>query len=118
MYKFSTHWGSIFFQEIFLNPLHLTKVKSLRGGGKLPINRYKYLSAEVDAPEQRGLNENNNRLLRRDGLRTDMDFRYLRDDFVAAIANKRNCISRKSLNYRTPIEAFMKYLTKDASINF
>lgn len=57
MYKFSTHWGSIFFQEIFLNPLHLTKVKSLRGGGKLPINRYKYLSAEVDVPEQRGLNE-------------------------------------------------------------
>ena len=67
----------------------MTKVKSLRGGGKLPINRYKYLSAEVDAPEQRGLNENNNGLLWRDGLGADMDFRYLRDDFVVAIANKK-----------------------------
>ena len=38
--------------------------------------------AEVGAPNQRGLNENNNGLLRRDGLTKQLDFRNLPDELV------------------------------------
>ena len=60
---------------------------------------------------QRGLNENNNGLLRRDGLRKSLDFRSLPDELVQAIASRRNHIPRKSLNYRTPLEVFMSHIT-------
>ncbi|MQB96089.1 IS30 family transposase, partial [Lactobacillus reuteri] len=38
--------------------------------------------AEVGAPNQRGLNENNNGLLRRDDLSKKLAFRYLPDELV------------------------------------
>ena len=69
--------------------------------------------AEVGAPNQRGLNENNNGLLRKDGLSKELDFRNLSDEFVKSVADRRNHIPRKSLNYLTPIEAFLKYVTYD-----
>ncbi|MEK1310069.1 IS30 family transposase, partial [Limosilactobacillus fermentum] len=48
--------------------------------------------AEVGAPNQRGLNENNNGLLRRDGLTKDRDLRNLPDELVNQLMSKRNRI--------------------------
>ncbi|WP_416389579.1 transposase, partial [Paraclostridium bifermentans] len=69
--------------------------------------------AEVGAPNQRGLNENNNGIIRRDGLKKGMDFRSLPDELIQQIMTRRNNIPRKSLNYQTPLEVFMKYITDD-----
>ncbi|WP_410175141.1 transposase, partial [Limosilactobacillus reuteri] len=69
--------------------------------------------AEVGAPNQRGLNENNNGLLRRDGLSKKLDFRDLPDKLVTQLMHRRNNIPRKSLNYRTPLEVFMSYVTEE-----
>ncbi|MCT2872831.1 IS30 family transposase, partial [Limosilactobacillus fermentum] len=69
--------------------------------------------AEVGAPNQRGLNENNNGLLRRDGLTKDRDLRNLPDELVNQLMSKRNRIPRKSLDYRTPYEVFMEHITED-----
>ncbi|MEK1328653.1 hypothetical protein HCZ08_06360, partial [Limosilactobacillus fermentum] len=70
------------------------------------------------APNQRGLNENNNGLLRRDGLTKDRDLRNLPDELVNQLMSnqlmsKRNRIPRKSLDYRTPYEVFMEHITED-----
>lgn len=67
--------------------------------------------AEVGAPNQRGLNENNNGIIRRDGLKKGMDFRSLPDELIQQIMTRRNNIPRKSLNYQTPLEVFMKHIT-------
>ncbi|MCC7616292.1 transposase, partial [Liquorilactobacillus nagelii] len=67
--------------------------------------------AEVGAPNQRGLNENNNGLIRRDGLNKSMDFRNLPNALVQQVSSRRNHIPRKSLNYKTPIEVFMENIT-------
>jgi IS30 family transposase len=72
--------------------------------------------ADVGAPNQRGLNENCNGLLRHDGLSKKLDFRNLPDELVNGITARRNRIPRKSLNYKTPIEVFMAYIT-DEQIN-
>lgn len=69
--------------------------------------------ADVGAPNQRGLNENNNGLLRKDGLSRQLTFDNLSDDFVQSVASRRNNIPRKSLNYKTPLEAFIKEVTND-----
>lgn len=63
------------------------------------------------SPEQRGLNENNNGLIRRDGLNKSMDFRNLPNALVQQVSSRRNHIPRKSLNYKTPIEVFMENIT-------
>ena len=65
------------------------------------------------APNQRGLNENNNGLLRRDGLSKKLDFRDLPDELVTQLMHRRNNIPRKSLNYRTPLEAFLSHVTEE-----
>ena len=69
--------------------------------------------AEVGAPNQRGLNENNNGLLRRDGLSKKLDFRDLPDELVTQLMHRRNNIPRKSLNYRTPLEVFLSHVTEE-----
>ena len=69
--------------------------------------------AAVGAPNQRGLNENTNNLLRKDGLHHDLIMDQLSDEFVQAVASRRNHIPRKSLNYQTPLEAFVNQVTDD-----
>ena len=59
------------------------------------------------------LNENNNGLLRRDGLTKQLDFRNLPNEFVTQLMSKRNNLPRKSLGYRTPYEVFMSYVTDE-----
>ena len=70
--------------------------------------------AEVGAP----LNENNNGLLRRDGLHKGRDLRHLADEEVAQIMSYRNNIPRKSLGYQTSYEVFMKYVTDEQLLFF
>lgn len=66
--------------------------------------------ADPGTPSQKGLNENSNGLLRRDGLPKKMDFNQVDQSFVSAVASKRNHIPRKSLNYQTPLEVFLSYV--------
>jgi transposase, IS30 family len=66
--------------------------------------------ADPGTPSQRALNENSNGLLRKDGLPKEMDFNEIDQNCVSAVANRRNHIPRKSLNYRTPMENFLSYL--------
>lgn len=77
---------------------------------KYDVNIY---FAEVGTPNQRGLNENNNGLARRDGLGKDLDFTNLPDEFVKAVALRRNNIPRKSLGYKTPCEVLLEHVTSD-----
>ncbi|MCG0733877.1 integrase [Lactiplantibacillus plantarum] len=69
--------------------------------------------AAVGAPNQRGLNENTNNLLRKDGLHHNLIMDQLSDEFVQAVASRRNHIPRKSLNYQTPLEAFVNQITDE-----
>ncbi|BCA87094.1 hypothetical protein EsVE80_p1-00240 (plasmid) [Enterococcus saigonensis] len=69
--------------------------------------------ADPGTPSQRGLNENSNGLLRRDGLLKSMDFNSVDESFIQSVASKRNNIPRKSLNYRTPLEVFLSYVSID-----
>lgn len=63
--------------------------------------------ADPGCPGQRGLNEHSNGLLRRHGLPKQMDFNGISQDVLSAIADKRNRIPRKSLNYQTPYQVFL-----------
>lgn len=74
--------------------------------------------AEVGAPNQRGLNENNNSILRRDGLNKKLDFRHLPDELVTQLMHRRNNIPRKLLDYRTPLEAFLSHIAKEQLSTF
>ena len=69
--------------------------------------------AAVGAPNQRGLNENTNNLLRKAGLHHNLIMDQLSDEFVQAVASRRNHIPRKSLNYQTPLEAFVNQITDE-----
>lgn len=64
--------------------------------------------ADPGCPSQRGLNEQSNGLLSRDGLVKQMDFNTIDQSFASSIANKRNKIPRKSLDYKTPVEVFLE----------
>ncbi|AGY82491.1 integrase [Carnobacterium inhibens subsp. gilichinskyi] len=66
--------------------------------------------ANPGTPSQRALNENSNGLLRKDGLPKEMDFNQVDQSFVSSVANKRNNIPRKSLDYQTPLEVFLSYV--------
>ena len=37
----------------------------------------------------------------------------MNQSFVSAVASKRNHIPRKSLNYQTPLEAFLSYINTE-----
>lgn len=63
--------------------------------------------ADPGCPGQRGLNEHSNGLLRRHGLPKQMDFNGISQTILSAIADKRNRIPRKSLNYQTPYHVFL-----------
>lgn len=65
--------------------------------------------ADPGTPSQRALNENSNGLLRRNGLPKEMDFNSVTQEFISSVSSRRNNIPRKSLNYQTPIECFMKH---------
>ena len=69
--------------------------------------------ADPGTHSQRGLNENSNGLLRKDGLSKAMDFHLVDETFIQSVASKRNHIPRKSLNYKTPLEVFLSYLADD-----
>src|SRR5690625_4902977 len=60
--------------------------------------------ADPGTPSQRGLNEHSNGLLRRNGLPKELDFNTVPQEYISKVANKRNNIPRKSLEYLTPIE--------------
>ena len=66
--------------------------------------------ADPGTPAQRGLNENSNGLLRRDGLPKKMDFNEVSKKYVTGVANRRNNIPRKSLDYKTPIECMTEHV--------
>ncbi|NEF95102.1 IS30 family transposase [Ligilactobacillus murinus] len=74
--------------------------------------------ADVGAPNQRALNEQTNGLLRKDGLGKDMYLSDLPTDYVQQVASYRNNIPRKSLNYKTPLEVFIKYITNEQIVFF
>src|SRR5699024_6383649 len=63
--------------------------------------------ADPGCPSQRGLNENSNGLLRKDGLHKQMDFNEVNQEFITSVSTRRNKIPRKSLNYKTPLEVFL-----------
>ena len=81
------------------------------------INDIDIYFADPGTPSQRGLNENSNGLLRKDGLPKQMDFNEVDESFIQSIASKRNNIPRKSLNYKTPIEIFLSHICKDELSN-
>lgn len=66
--------------------------------------------ADPGCPGQRGLNEHSNGLLRRHGLPKQMDFTGISQEFLSAIADKRNKIPRKSLNYLTPYQVLLSHI--------
>src|SRR5699024_588242 len=66
--------------------------------------------ADPGTPSQRGLNEHSKGLFRNDGLPKEMDFNKVEQLFVSVVADKRNQIPRKSLNYQTPLEVFSSYI--------
>ncbi|WP_156807257.1 IS30 family transposase, partial [Streptococcus sp. S784/96/1] len=66
--------------------------------------------ADPGCPGKRGLNEHSNGLLRRHGLPKQMDFNGLSQKVLPAIADRRNNIPRKSLNYQTPYQVFLSYI--------
>lgn len=39
-----------------------------------------------------------------------MDFTNISQNYLSAIADKRNSIPRKSLNYQTPYQVFLSYM--------
>lgn len=43
-------------------------------------------------------------------LPKQMDFTNISQNYLSAIADKRNRIPRKSLNYQTPYQVFLSYL--------
>lgn len=69
--------------------------------------------AEVGTPNQRGLNENNNGILRRGGFSKQLDLRHLPDALITQLIHRRNNIPRKSLHYHTPLEIFLSYITDE-----
>lgn len=77
------------------------------------INDISIYFADPGTPSQRGLNENSNGLLRKDGLYKAMDFNGVSETFIQSVASKRNHIPRKSLHYRTPLEVFLSYVGQD-----
>jgi len=69
--------------------------------------------ADPGTPSQRGLNEHSNGLLRKNGLPKTMNFTQVNQEFIQAVASKRNHIPRKSLNYLTPLEVFLSYINEN-----
>ncbi len=71
-------------------------------------NKHDISTYFADVPNQRALNEQINGLLRK-----DMDLSDFSTDYIQPIASQWKNIPRKSLNYRTPLEVFIKYITNE-----
>lgn len=69
--------------------------------------------ADPGCPSQRGLNENTNGILRRNGLPKRMDFSRLPLEYIAKVIYERNSIPRKSLGYRTPLEVLHEEMERN-----
>lgn len=65
--------------------------------------------ADAGKPCQRPLNENSNGILRRNGLPKQMDFNTISQQEINELVSIRNNLPRKSLDYLTPIECFLKH---------
>ena len=107
---------SLVFNKVIFNVeiAILSTSRSLEWVIELDIDIY---FADPGTPSQRGLNENSNGLLRKDGLPKQMDFNEVDESFIQSIASKRNNIPRKSLNYKTPIEVFLSHICKEELSN-
>lgn len=79
------------------SPLIVVNWKSLSNEHDIDI-----FFADPGCPGHRGLNEHSNGLLRRHGLPKQLDFSGISQEVLSNIADKRNKIPKKSLNYRTP----------------
>lgn len=66
---------------------------------------------------ERGLNEHTNGLIRQ-YIPKKREFENISKDEIVTIANKLNHRPRKSLNYKTPFEVFMKAFSKEWHHNF
>ena len=98
--------------KLFVSSKTISNWKSISN-----INDIDIYFADPGTPSQRGLNENSNGLLRKDGLPKQMDFNEVDESFIQSIASKRNNIPRKSLNYKTPIEVFLSHICKEELSN-
>ena len=98
--------------KLFVSSKTISNWKSISN-----INDIDIYFADPGTPSQRGLNENSNGLLRKDGLPKQMDFNEVDESFIQSIASKRNNIPRKSLNYKTPIEVFLSHICKEKLSN-
>lgn len=103
----SIHPRNLFKSFTFDNGKEFSNWKSLSNTHDVSI-----YFADPGTPSQRGLNEHSNGLLRKDGLPKEMDFNQVDQAFVSAVADKRNQIPRKSLNYQTPLEVFLSYMNE------
>lgn len=92
------------------NPLLLIAGKNSRIGVQSVIIMISIYFADPGTLSQRGLNEHSNGLLRKDGLPKQMDFNQIDQGFLSSVASRRNHISRKSLDYQTPLEVFLSYM--------
>ncbi len=81
------------------------------------INDINIYFADPGCPSQRGLNENSNGLLRRDGLTKGIDFTNVSQEELSQVAHFRNTIPRKSLDYCTPIEVFLEHCDKEGYLD-
>jgi IS30 family transposase len=102
-------WGKSFPRNLF---------KSMTYDCGKEFSSWKAISNELDIdiffadpgkPSQRGLNEHSNGLLRKDGLTKGMDFNPCDQAFLNSVADARNRIPRKSLDFKTPMEVFFEY---------
>lgn len=84
------------------SPLIVVNWKSLSNEHDIDI-----FFADPGCPGQRGLNEHSNGLLRRHGLPKQLDFSGISQEVLSNIADMRNKIPKKSLNYRTPYQIFL-----------
>lgn len=73
--------------------------------------------ADPGTPSQRGLNEHSHGLLRKDELAKEMDFNLVDQTFIYFVANKRNQIPIKILNYQTPLEVFLSCMDEGILFN-
>jgi len=68
--------------------------------------------ANPGTSSQRALNEDSNGLLRKDRLPKEMDFNQVNQAFITSVADKRNQIPRKTLNYETPLDVLSSYVNE------
>lgn len=107
------HWFQTFPQHLFKSITFDCGKEFSNWKAISNVNDIDIYFADPGTPSQRGLNENSNGLLRKDGLNKAMDFTDVSESFIQSVASRRNHIPRKSLNYRTPLEVFLSYMNEN-----